>query len=446
VDPANPSPSERPQPPAARQRSRRRRHKGFAALGAALLAASGAAAVAAVALPVGTANTAARTTVRDAAAQVSALSANWYEGAPYYSVLDGGAPDLGTVMSATGAKAFDLGFILADNGCTAAWNGTDPVSSDTQVAAVINEVRSDGGDVIASMGGYNGTKLGAVCGSASATAAAYQQVINTYGLHAFDFDLEEPEIENTSAIANELGAAQILQRSNPGLFVSVTIPATPTGANWFGQQLLAEAKSIGFTPDDFTIMPFDGGFSGASSQVAALQGFNSQLVAAFGWTSAQAYAHEGFSGMNGRTDSAEYFYQSDFQTVLSFAESNGMSRFTFWSVNRDRQCNPPDNNGTLSSECSSVTQNSWDFTTYAVAFSKNTSETPPTTPTSPPPTSPPPTGGGGSGSCPAAWVSSQSYSAGAVVSYNGHQWTANQWSYDEAPGGSAGAWNDDGGC
>ena len=144
--------------------------------------------------------------------------------------------------------------------------------------------------------------------------------------------------------------------------------------------------------------------------------------------------------MNGRTDSAEYFYQSDFQTVLSFAESNGMSRFTFWSVGRDRQCNPPDNNGALSAECSSVPQNSWDFTTYAVAFSKNTSETPPTTPTSPPPT------GGGSGSCPAAWVSNQSYSNGAVVSYNGHQWTAREWNYDEVPGGSSGAWTDNGAC
>ncbi|HEY2520746.1 MAG TPA: chitinase [Streptosporangiaceae bacterium] len=447
MEPAHPSKSPRPEgPPPAR--ARRVKGKGLAVAGAALLAAAGAAGLTAVAVPaVHNAGTSpARTTVREAAAQVSALSANWYEGAPYYSVLDGGAPDLGTVMSATGAKAFDLGFILAGNGCTPAWNGTDPVSSDTQVASVINEVRSDGGDVIASMGGYNGTKLGAVCGSASATAAAYQQVINAYGLHAFDFDLEEPEIENTSAIANELGAAQILQASNPGLFVSVTIPATPTGANWFGQQLLAEAKSLNFTPDDFTIMPFDGGFSGASSQVAALQGFNSQLVSTFGWTSAQAYQHEGFSGMNGRTDSAEYFYQSDFQTVLSFAESNGMSRFTFWSVGRDRQCNPPDNNGTLSAECSSVPQNSWDFTTYAVAFSKNTSETPPTPPTSPPPTSPPPTGGGGSGSCPAAWVSSQSYSTGATVSYNGHQWTAKEWNYDEAPGGASGAWTDNGAC
>src|SRR5215469_859892 len=143
----------------------------------------------------------------------SALTSNWYASAPYYSVLDSTAPDLGTVMSATGQKAFDMAFILADGGCTPAWNGTDPVSGDTQVAAVINEVRSDGGDVTVSAGGYNGTKLGQVCGSAAATAAAYQQVITAYGLHAFDFDLEEPEIENTAAIDNEVGAAQILQRN-----------------------------------------------------------------------------------------------------------------------------------------------------------------------------------------------------------------------------------------
>ena len=179
--------------------------------------------------------------------------------------------------------------------------------------------------MIVSAGGYNGTKLGQVCGSASATAAAYQQVITTYGLHAIDFDLEEPEIENSSAIANELGAAQILQRNNSGLFISITMPSTTTGANYFGGQLLDEAKSLGFTPDDYTIMPFDGGFSGGSSQVTALQDFNAQLMSTFGWTSAQAYAHEGFSGMNGRTDTGEYFYQSDFQTVLTFAQSGGLS-------------------------------------------------------------------------------------------------------------------------
>ena len=385
----------------------------------------------------------------------SALSDNWYESAPYYSVLDSAAPDLGTVMSATGQKAFDMAFILADgSSCTPAWNGTDPTSSDTQVAAVINEVRSDGGDVIVSAGGYNGTKLGQVCGTAAATAAAYQQVINAYGLHAFDFDLEEPEIENTTAIDNELGAAQILQQNNPGLFISVTIPSITTGANYFGGLLLDEAKTLGFTPNDYTIMPFDGGFNGGSAQVTALQDFNAQLVSTFGWSSSTAYAHEGFSGMNGRTDTAEYFYQSDFQTVLSFAQSVGLGRFTFWSVNRDRECNPPDNNGDLSSDCSSVTQNSWDFTAFTVAFAKSAPVTEPTPTPTPTPTStgstptptptPTPTT---SGSCTAAaWSASSTYTSGDVVSYNGDQWTANQWNYDEVPGGASGAWTSDGAC
>ena len=174
----------------------------------------------------------------------AALSVNWYESAPYYSTLDSSGPDLGQVMSATGQKAFEMAFILADGGCSRR-PGTAPTRCprDTQVGSVINEVRNDGGDVIVSAGGYNGTKLGQVCGSASATAAAYQQVITKYGLHAMDFDLEEPEIENSSAIANELGAAQILQQNNPGLFVSVTIPSIATGANYFGRLLRTRPRA-----------------------------------------------------------------------------------------------------------------------------------------------------------------------------------------------------------
>src|SRR5216683_7130350 len=381
------------------------------------------------------------------ASATAALAAGWYESAPYYSTLDSAAPDLGQVMAATGQKAFDMAFILASGGsCAPAWDGTDPVPGDTQVAGVISGIRSGGGDVIVSAGGYNGTKLGQVCGSASATAAAYQQVITAYGLHAIDFDLEVPEIENSSAIASELGAAQILQAGNPGLFVSVTMPSTTTGANYFGQLLLNEAKSLGFTPNDYTIMPFDGGLSGGSSQVTALRDFNAQLSGTFGWSSAQAYAREGFSGMDGRTDSAEYFYQSDFQTVLSFAQSAGMTRYTFWSVNRDRVCNPV-NNGFTSSECSSVAQNPWDFTAYTVAFAKGAPVTPPTSP-APTPTatatpSPTPTSGGCTAS---AWSTGIAYVSGSVVSYGGGKWTANQWNYNEVPGGPSGAWNNDGPC
>ena len=417
-----------------------------AAAGSAVLLAGGLAAAALAAAPTAQA---ARATHAAAAQAKAALSVNWYESAPYYSTMDSSV-DLSQAMSATGTKAFEMAFILANGGsCTPSWDGSDPVSSDTQVAGEISTIRASGGDVIVSAGGYNGTKLGQVCGSAAATAAAYQQVVTTYGLHAVDFDLEEPEIENSTAISYELGAAQILQQEDPGLFVSITMPSTTTGANYFGQQLLNEAKSLGFTPNDYTIMPFDGGFSGGSSQVTALQDFNAQLMSTFGWSSSQAYAHQGFSGMNGRTDSAEYFYQSDFQTVLTFAENSGMSRYTFWSLNRDRQCTPVDP-GYTSSECSGVAQNPWDFTAFTVAFANHTSPSPPPSPTptpTPTPTSPSPTPSPSpTGSCAAAWVNNTAYVRGNVVSHGGHNWTANQWNYDEVPGGPSGAWDDGGPC
>ncbi|HVV20077.1 MAG TPA: chitinase, partial [Pseudonocardiaceae bacterium] len=360
--------------------------------------------------------------------QSSAVTANWYAAAPYVMPLDNNPPNLPSVMSATGQKTFELAFVLSDGGCSAAWDGTNEVSSDSTVAGVINSVRSAGGDVSVSFGGYNGTKLGQVCGSASATASAEQAVINKYSLKAVDFDLEEPEYENTTAINNEIGAAKILQQNNPGLYISITTAGTTAGTGYFGQNVLNTAKSAGFAPNNFSIMPFDGGFSGASSQISALNAFHTLLQNTFGWDSATAFAHEGFSGMNGRTDSAEYFYQSDFQSVLNYATSNGLGRFTFWSVNRDRQCNPPDNNGSLSGTCSSVPQGDWDFTKYTAQFAGATPP-PPTTTTTTTTTTTPPGGGGGSGSCAgvSAWSSTTAYTGGAKVTYNGHLWTAKWW-------------------
>jgi chitinase len=368
------------------------------------------------------------------------LSDRWYAAAPYLMPLDNDPPDATAIMDATGLKAFQLAFILAPNGggCSPAWDGTAPVSGDTAVAGVIDAIRARGGDVSISIGGYGGTKLGQACGTPEATAAAYQQVITKYGLHAIDFDLEEPEYENTAAIHNEIGAARILQQNNPGLYVSVTTAGTSAGTGWFGQQMLNEAKAQGFTPNNFSIMPFDGGFQDASAQTAALTAFNGILRSTFGWDEATAYAHEGFSGMNGRSDSGEMFPQDAFRTVLDYATSHGMDRFTFWSLNRDRQCNPPDNGGRTSGTCSSVAQGAWDFAKFSVEFAGAT-----------PPSSPPPTDPPGSGTCTiATWDSSAVYTGGQEVSYQGHTWKAKWWTQGEAPGstGEWGAWQDEGAC
>jgi chitinase len=378
--------------------------------------------------------------VLGAPSATAALSNNWYAAAPYLMPQSNNPPDPVTVMNATGLKAFQLAFILAPNGggCSPTWDGTSAVSSDTAVAGVISRIRGAGGDVSVSVGGYGGTKLGQTCGTAAATAAAYQQVITKYSLKAIDFDLEEPEYENTAAIANELGAAKTLQANNPGLFVSVTMPGTAAGTGWFGTQLIDQAKSIGFTPNNFSIMPFDGGFNGGSSQVSALEALHGLLMSHLGWDSATAYAHEGFSGMNGKSDAAEMFYTSDFQTVYDYATSHGLGRFTFWSVNRDRACAGTTDNGV----CSNVPQNDWDFTKFSVRFAGATppQTTPPVTTT---PTTP------GNGSCTAAeWDRTKVYVKDNVVSHNSHKWTAKWWTQGEEPGttGEWGVWQDNGAC
>ncbi|HVV14053.1 carbohydrate-binding protein [Amycolatopsis sp.] len=374
-----------------------------------------------------------------AAVEAAALSSNWYASAPYLMPQSNNPPDPTTVMAATGQKAFQLAFILAPTGggCSPTWDGTSAVSSDTTVAGVISKIRGAGGDVSVSVGGYGGTKLGQTCGDAASTAAAYQQVIDKYSLHAIDFDLEEPEYENDAAVNNELGAAQILQRNNSGLFVSVTMPGTTAGTGWFGTQLLDKAKTLGFTPNNFSIMPFDGGFNGAASQTSALEAFHSLLMSHLGWDSATAYAHEGFSGMNGKSDAGEYFYQSDFQTVLDYATSHQLGRFTYWSVNRDRACTTTTDNGV----CSNVSQSDWDFTKYTAKFAGATPPASGTTTTTTTTT----TGGGGSCTA-AAWSATTAYNGGAVVSYNGHTWTAKWWTYGDTPGGAAGVWTDTAAC
>ncbi len=393
-------------------------------------------------------------TVNAGSASAATLNTSWYAQAPYVMPLENNPPNLPTVMSATGEKAFMLAFILANgSSCSAAWDGTAPVSSDTAVAGVINSVRSAGGDVSVSIGGYGGTKLGQVCSNATTTAAAYQAVIDKYALKAIDLDLEEPEYENLTAVNNELGAAQILQKNNPGIYISVTLPGTTSGTGYFGQNALNTAKSLGFTPNNWSIMPFDGGFNGAASQQSALTSFNGLLTSTFGWTAANAWAHEGISQMNGRSDTGETFTTADFASNLTFARSKGLGRFTFWSVNRDRQC-AGGANSTTSGTCSSVVQGDWDFTKYGVQFAGGGGGTTTPTASATPTTSATPTVGptvsptGGTTTCSGltAWSSSTAYSGGAVVNYNSHKWTAKWWTYGDTPGGPAGVWTDNGAC
>ncbi|MEV1285619.1 cellulose binding domain-containing protein [Micromonospora sp. NPDC049679] len=285
--------------------------------------------------------------------------------APYLYPGWGNPPAPSTVMSATGVKWFTIAFVLSAGGCTPGWDG-GPLTGGAH-ASTISAIRAAGGDVIPSIGGWSGNKLGPNCSTPQALANAYQQVINTFNLKAIDVDIENTdEFENTVVQDRILGALKIVKQNNPGIKTILTFGTSTTGPTYYGTRLINQAAAMQANVDVFTIMPFDfgGGANMYQSTVNASEGLKNALKSAFGWSDATAYAHMGISGMNGLSDQQELTSPATWTQIRDWAKARSLARFTFWAVNRDRPCP----GGGVVSDCSGIAQNTWEFTSITARF------------------------------------------------------------------------------
>jgi Carbohydrate binding domain/Fibronectin type III domain len=295
----------------------------------------------------------------------------------YLMPLDNNPPtaaQIAGIMSTTGEKNFMLSFVLDAGGCTPAWDGNSSnlVSGDTTVAALISAIRSAGGNAGVSFGGYNGTELGQTCGSASALASAYQSVISKYQLTHVDFDIENTALGDSANELKRFQAIATLEKQNPGLTVSLTIPMTSIGLPGTGTDEIRQAIAAGARIDVFGIMDFDYGLTSGtqvSSDEAVANDVAGQLESLYGWTAATAWSHIGLTLMNGHTDQpSELFTQATFTTLLGFATSNHAAWFSFWSLNRDQPCPAGAVEPWAPGTCSNISQNPYDFTKIAAQY------------------------------------------------------------------------------
>jgi chitinase len=285
-----------------------------------------------------------------------------------YEYLGWGNPQSPTsVMSATGVKWFTLAFILSDGSCNPKWDGSRALTGGSDQSA-IKAIRAAGGDVMVSIGGWSGNKLGEKCKSAAALAGAYQKVIDAYHLKAIDIDIEATEFTTSSVRQRVVNALKTVKTNNPGLVTYVTMGTTPTGPDSNGIDLIKKGSAAGLANDGWSIMPFDfGGHTGTMGQatVSALNGLKTAIKNAYGYSDDQAFRHSGVSSMNGVTDeSDETVTTADFQTILAYVQQHHLARFTFWSINRDRQCG----SGGDGDACSGITQSPYAFTKIIVKY------------------------------------------------------------------------------
>jgi hypothetical protein len=289
--------------------------------------------------------------------------------APYVDMTNSQEPMLNEAITEAGLKTFTAAFVIA-SGCTPIWGDTLPVTDDPTVTAEIQQAESDGATPIVSFGGEDGIELAQSCTNLSDLVAAYQSVISYLGVTHIDFDIEGAGIADTATNNLRFEAINQLEADNPGLVVSLTIPTFPTGPDSDGDAFLQQAAADGTKISVVNVMAMDyygsfdtGGADMGSYAVEAAENTLSFIQTI--WPS-DTYANVGVTPMIGQNDDpAEVFTEADAQTLVSFAQSNGLGRLAFWSVDRDQPCT-----GSVSglSECSEISQQPLDFTKIFVQY------------------------------------------------------------------------------
>ncbi|MFI2205353.1 carbohydrate binding domain-containing protein [Streptomyces sp. NPDC020192] len=309
--------------------------------------------------------------------------------APYFEAYSGDSP--AALSQASGAKYLTMAFLQADKkgSCTPYWNGDTGRPVDSSVfGSDFSTIRSRGGDVIPSLGGYaadnGGTEIADSCTNVDSIAAAYEKIITTYDVSRLDMDVEDNSLTDTAGIDRRNQAIKKVQdwaaanrRSVP---FSYTLPTTTTGLADSGLAVLRSAKNAGAKVDVVNIMTFDY-YDGATHHMAtdtqtAASGLHDQLASLYpNLSDSQLWNTIGVTEMPGVDDygPAETFTTADATSVYDWAVAKGINTLSFWALQRDNGGCP---GGSASDTCSGIAQDTWYFSHTFEPFTGGTT-TPP---------------------------------------------------------------------
>jgi chitinase len=252
--------------------------------------------------------------------------------APYLQIGSESTGDMAADMAASGLKFYTLAFLIPKSGCTPQWeDGNDALGTFT---SQVNAIKNAGGNVIISFGGAAGGELAQTCTSVSSLTAAYQNVVNTYGITRLDFDIEGSPLDDTSSNSRRDQALAAVQAANPAVQVDFTLPVDPSGLESNALALLNDAKSKGVKVSTVNIMTMDfgDGENVLNDAESAANATHTQLQNIYGGTSAAVWNMIGLTPIAGQNDDNENFTQANASTLESFAASKGVGELAFWEV------------------------------------------------------------------------------------------------------------------
>lgn len=285
--------------------------------------------------------------------------------APYVDMGSWPTPSLSGLAQAGGLKGFTLAFVTSA-GCKASWfNAYDPRTGWQR--GEIDKIRASGGDVKISFGGANGIELAQDCTDVTKLTAEYAAVVDAYAAKFVDFDIEGSAVAEPASIQRRSQALAALQRTHPGLKISLTLPVLPEGLTADGLNVVKSARDAGVGLDLVNVMAMDYYRSGVDYGAAALQAAQSthdQLRALYPAKSdAQLWAMVGVTPMIGENDDHNVFSLDAARRLVTFAQQHHLGELAFWEETRDRNaCS-----GALY-QCTNVPQQPYDFSKIFAQF------------------------------------------------------------------------------
>jgi len=274
---------------------------------------------------------------------------------------------------ACGQKFYTLAFIIADKKGIPAWDGRFALARNVY-ADQIAAIRKRGGDVIVSFGGADGTDVAIAETNLPALESKYQSVLDRYQLTWLDFDIEGDALTNTAANERRNSALAGLQKRNPGLIVSYTLPVDPDGISDESRQLLADAKARGVKIHSANVMTMDFGRHFSAGKRMRDVAIASALKARQQCAAIDPAIQIGLTPMIGQNDEpGEIFTLADATALRIWAQQQPwVCSLSFWASNRDTGKMSKDKTGDHSS---GIQQKPWQFTMIFEPFtSSQTSE------------------------------------------------------------------------
>lgn len=265
-------------------------------------------------------------------------------------------------------KFYTLAFIIADKTGAPAWDGRFPLETNP-FASDITALRSRRGDVIVSFGGADGTEIGNAETNIAALASRYQSIIDRYHLTWLDFDIEGNSLAKTNANVGRNFVLAALQKTNPGLRITFTLPVDPDGISQDARKMLADARDQGVKVFSANVMTMDFGANFSRGKKLSDVSIASVLKAHEQCQTIDPAIQIGVTAMIGQNDvHTEVFTQADAKALEQWAEVHPwICSLSFWASNRDAG-----NEGTGRNEntTSGIRQQPWEFTQIFQAFMK----------------------------------------------------------------------------